>query len=272
LARIPERRMRLDRRSSDGRRAEELAAALSEDQVEILFQPQFSCVDGRLTGAEALSRWHHPQLGRIGIDSLFDNAMRGGQVSRLTRHIADRALALATTWPGSLQLSLNITAMDLADEDFAANILAAVNGTGFDPAWLKLEITEQALVSDVEVGAERLAELADAGVHIALDDFGAGFCNFGYLKRLPLDAIKLDRSMIEGITEDERDLAVLRGIVALAKALDLTVTAEGIETEAQREAVCREGCCEWQGFLGAEPMAAEEFAKLVAGTPEQSKR
>jgi len=259
LVRIPERRMRVDRRSRDGRRAEELAAALSEEQVEILFQPQFSCADGRLTGAEALSRWLHPKLGRIGIDSLFDNAMRGGQASRLTRHIADRALALAVAWPEPLQLSLNITAMDLAEEDFAANILAAVEAAGFDPARLKLEITEQALVSDVEVGAERLAKLADAGVHIALDDFGAGFCNFRYLKRLPLDAIKLDRSMIEGIADDERDLAVLRGIVALARALDLTVTAEGIETEAQRETVCREGCCEWQGFLGAEPMAADAF-------------
>ena len=214
LAKTPERRMRVDRRTTGGRRVEELSAALAGEQVEILFQPQFSCADGRLVGAEALSRWHHPLLGRIGIDSLFDSATRAGQASRLTQHIAERALAVAARWPGSLRLSLNVTAMDLAEEEFAATILAAVDSAGFDPARLKLEITEQALVSDIDIGAKRLAVLAEAGVRIALDDFGAGFCNFRYLKRLPLHAIKLDRSMIEGITNDERDLAVLRGIVA----------------------------------------------------------
>ena len=186
--------------------------------------------------------------------------MRGGQASRLTRHIADRALALAVAWPEPLQLSLNITAMDLAEEDFAANILAAVEAAGFRPgpsqAGNHRAGTCRPTSKSVPSG---LPSWRMPGCSIALDDFGAGFCNFRYLKRLPLDAIKLDRSMIEGIADDERDLAVLRGIVALAKALDLTVTAEGIETEAQRETVCREGCCEWQGFLGAEPMAADAF-------------
>jgi EAL domain-containing protein (putative c-di-GMP-specific phosphodiesterase class I) len=170
---------------------------------------------------------------------------------------------MAAKWPEPLRLSLNVTAMDLAEEDFAGTIAAALAGTGFAPRRLTLEITEQALVADLEHGAAQLEKLAAAGVRIALDDFGAGFCNFRYLKRLPLHALKLDRTMIEGVIDDERDLAVLRGILAMAKALGLAVTAEGIETAAQREAIVREGCTVWQGFLGAKPMPAEEFSKMI---------
>lgn len=266
LAPVPtRRRMIVDRRKRGGRRAEELDAAIRESQVEILFQPQFSCTDGRLVGAEALSRWHHPRLGRIGAEALFDVAERSGETARLTRHVAGRALAVASGWPGGLHLSLNVTAADLAEQDFGETITGALAEAGFAPERLTLELTEHALLRDIEEGAAQLEKLATQGVGIALDDFGAGFCNFAYLKRLPLDALKLDRSMIEGITEDARDLAVLRGIMAMAGALGLAVTAEGIETEAQRELVCREGCATWQGFLGAQPMAAADFLQLTSG-------
>lgn len=275
LAPVPDRRrMTADRRQGGGRRVEELRAALREEQVEILFQPQFACADGRLLGAEALSRWKHPRLGRIGVEALFDIENRSGEPARLTRHIADRALATAASWPEPLRLSFNVTAMDLAKEDFAENIAAAVTEANFDPHRLTLEITEQALVSEVDRSAVQLERLAGQGIRIALDDFGAGFCNFRYLKRLPLDCLKLDRSMIEDITVDERDLAVLRAIMAMARALDLSVLAEGIETEAQRAVVAREGCAAWQGFLGAEPMDAGAFAAFAgssAGRPLKRK-
>jgi EAL domain-containing protein (putative c-di-GMP-specific phosphodiesterase class I) len=257
--------MTVDRRKPGGRRAEELDAAIRESQVEILFQPQFDCAAGRIVGAEALSRWHHPRLGRIGAEALFDLAERAGETARLTRHIAGRAMAVAAGWPGDLHLSLNVTAADLAEPDFAETIGEALAGAGIDARRLTLEITEHALLRDIDESAAQLEKLAAHGVGIALDDFGAGFCNFAYLKRLPLHALKLDRTMIEGITEDERDLAVLRGIMAMAGALGLAVTAEGIESDAQRDVVSREGCAAWQGFLGAQPMAADEFARLVAG-------
>jgi EAL domain-containing protein (putative c-di-GMP-specific phosphodiesterase class I) len=266
LAPVPNRRqMTVDRRKRGGRRAEELDAAIRETQVEILFQPQFSCADGRLIGAEALSRWHHPRLGRIGAEALFDVAERSGETARLTRHVAGRAFAVAAGWPGDLRLSLNVTAADLAEADFAATIMGSLADAGFAPKRLTLEITEHALLRDIDQGAAQLEKLGAQGVGIALDDFGAGFCNFAYLKRLPIDALKLDRSMIEGIADDERDLAVLRGIMAMAKALGLAVTAEGIETEAQRAAACREGCTSWQGFLGAQPMEAADFLRQAEG-------
>src|SRR5690606_38549339 len=112
--------------------------------------------------------------------------------------------------------------------------------------------------------AGRLQALADLGVRIALDDFGAGFCNFRYLKLLPLHALKLDRSMIEGIDEDPRDLAVLRGMLAMAAALGLEVTAEGVEREEQRAVIAQEGCSSWQGFLGARPLTADRFAAFAS--------
>lgn len=256
--------MTADRRKGGGRREEELRAALGEEQVEILFQPQFACDDGRLLGAEALSRWNHPRLGRIGVESLFDIAERSGEAARLTRHIAGRALAVAADWPERLHLSLNVTATDVTAEDFAGDIASAVAEVGFAPGRLTLEITEHALVAELDRSATQLERLAGQGVRIALDDFGAGFCNFRYLKRLPLHCLKLDRSMVEGVAESERDLAVLRAIVAMATALDLAVIAEGVETKAQRDAVAREGCAAWQGFLGAEPMTASAFAELAA--------
>ena len=173
------------------------------------------------------------------------------------------ALAVASTWPGDLRLSLNITAADLATAGFPDMIAAALAESRFEPERLTLEITEQTLVAELDRSAERLRLLADLGVHVALDDFGAGFCNFSYLKRLPLHSLKLDRSMVEGI-EDARDLAVLRGILAMAQALGLEVVAEGIEHERQLAIVTREGCTSWQGFLGGAPMTAAEFAALAA--------
>ena len=259
-----ERRTRTDRLNlTEPEVAAELRAALERDEIEILFQPQFACSDGRLVGAEALAHWQHPERGRIGGEKLFAIAQRAGLVERLSHHIARSALATAGNWPVPLRLSLNVTAADVAAHDFAGTIASAVAEAGFPPEHLTLEITEQVLVADLDRTAERLCQLDDLGIRIALDDFGAGFCNFHYLKRLPIHALKLDRSMIEGIVEDQRDLEVLRGILAMARALRLDVVAEGVEREEQRAAIAREGCATWQGFLGAKPMAGADFALLV---------
>jgi EAL domain-containing protein (putative c-di-GMP-specific phosphodiesterase class I) len=265
IADTADRRALTDRRShGQDPIVRELLSALERGQIEILFQPQFAASDSRLVGAEALARWQHPGQFVIGGAMLFELAERAGLVEQLTHHIVRAALETAGNWPLPLRLSLNVTAADVAAGNFAENIAAAVAEAGFPPEHLTLEITEQVLVADLERTAERLGLLAGIGVRIALDDFGAGFCNFRYLKRLPLHAIKLDRSMIEGIVEDPRDLAVLRGILAMAGALGLEVIAEGVESEAQRDAIAREGCASWQGFLGAEPMAAGQFARLAS--------
>ncbi|MXO93004.1 EAL domain-containing protein [Erythrobacter arachoides] len=264
-AQIYERRTRHDRRRVDPHPiTHDLAEALVADEIDLMFQPQFASDSQALVGAEALVRWRHPNHGVLAGDALVGIAQSGGMARRLARHIARSALREAASWPPVLRLSLNVTAMDLADRSFAEEMLALVAQSGFPADRLTLEITEQALVADLERSAKRLATLAEAGIRIALDDFGAGFCNFRYLKTLPIDALKLDRSMIEGVAQDKRDLAILRGILAMADALGLTVIAEGVETDDQRLIAAREGCAVWQGFLGAEPMAASDFTLFAA--------
>lgn len=249
-----------------GRSARQLEAdllgALDRDEIAIVYQPQFAADDDRLVGAEALARWQHPELGQIGAGTLFAIAERADHVAQLSRHIASKALAGAANWPEPLRLSLNVTAVDLAAASFANSIAAAVVEAGFSPDRLTLEITEQSLVSDLEASAVALRRLRDIGIRIALDDFGAGFCNFRYLKLLPLQYLKLDRIMVDDVLDDPRDLAVLRGILAMAKALDLKVIAEGIENEDQRKLITHEGCDYYQGFLRAGPMSADRFREF----------
>ncbi len=250
-----------------GRRAALLEAdllqALDRGEIEVLYQPQFSCLDDRLSGAEALARWDHPQLGRIGAGGLFAIAERADHVAQLSREIQRRALEGARDWPMDLRLSLNVTPNDLIAENFAAEFAALVKDSGFAPWRLTLEVTEQVLLADVSHAARALGQLAGQGMRIALDDFGAGFCNFRYLKLLPLHYLKMDRSMIDGVAGDARDLAVLRAILAMAGALDLKVIAEGVETEAQRVLAAHEGCAFYQGFLRAQPMSAADFTALA---------
>jgi len=251
--------------SDDGDRLEtDMRAALTRGEIEVVYQPQYAAADNRIIGGEALARWRHPELGPIAPHTVFAIAAQAGLAGALSRHIMDVALAQGRAFPSQITVSLNVTAWDLAQPGFAGGVARAIERAGFPPNRLTLEITEDALVSDL-AGADRsLRCLTASGTRIALDDFGAGFCNFRYLKSLPLDSLKLDRSMVCGIVEDERDLAVLRAIVALARALRLDVVAEGIETEAQRDAVFREGCASWQGFLGSQALDAESFLALVA--------
>lgn len=242
----------------------DMLAAIDRGEIEIVFQPQYSMVEDRLVGAEALARWQHPQIGRLGANTLFTLAERTDHVAQLSRHIAERALALATDWPETLTLSLNVTPADLAAGTFPVEFLAMVGRSGFAPRRLTIEITEQVLLADLEEVTRALAPLKHAGVTIALDDFGAGYSNFRYLKLLPIDKIKLDRSMVEGIAEDERDLAVLRAITAMASALDLKVVAEGIEEQAQHRVLREEGVESWQGFLKSVPLGQDDFLALAA--------
>jgi EAL domain-containing protein (putative c-di-GMP-specific phosphodiesterase class I) len=241
----------------------DLLSALDRREIEVLFQPQFSCVTGGVVGAEALARWQHPSLGEIGARDLFAVAERAALVAPLSRHVVARALEDAATWPEGLTLSLNITPEELGDPRFAADFAALIGRSEIAPQRLMLEITEDLLLRNLPQAASALKALRGLGFRTALDDFGAGFCNFRYLRELPLDALKLDKAMVEGVPGDATALAVLRAIVGLAKALGLAVYAEGIEDEIQRAAITAEGCDYWQGFLRAQPMPSESVLALA---------
>ncbi|MDP5103140.1 MAG: EAL domain-containing protein [Erythrobacter sp.] len=241
----------------------DLLRALDRREIEVLFQPQFSCVTGAVVGAEALARWRHPTLGEIGARDLFTVAERAALVAPLSRHVVARALEDAATWPDSLSLSLNITPEELGDPRFAADFSALIGRSEIAPHRLMLEITEDLLLRNLAQAGSALKALRGLGFRTALDDFGAGFCNFRYLRELPLDALKLDKAMVEGVPGDATALAVLRAIMQLGRALGLAVYAEGIEDEIQRAAITAEGCDYWQGFLRAQPMPSESVLALA---------
>ena len=241
----------------------DLLSALDRREIEVLFQPQFECLSGALIGAEALARWRHPTLGPIGARDLFAIAERAALVAPLSRHVVARALEDAATWPEGLTLSLNITPEELGDPRFAADFAALIGRSDIAPQRLMLEITEDLLLRNLAQAASALKALRGLGFRTALDDFGAGFCNFRYLRELPLDALKLDKAMVEGVPGDATALAVLRAMLQLGKALGLAVYAEGIESEIQRAAITAEGCDYWQGFLRAQPMPSESVVALA---------
>lgn len=241
----------------------DLLRALDRREIEVLFQPQFSCRTGAVVGAEALARWQHPSLGEIGARDLFAVAERAALVAPLSRHVVARALEDAGSWPEELTLSLNITPEELGDPRFAADFAELISKSKIAPSRLMLEITEDLLLRNLEQAAAALSALRGLGFRTALDDFGAGFCNFRYLRELPLDAIKLDKIMVDGVPGDAKALAVLRAIMALAKALELDIYAEGVESDVQRAAIISEGCDYWQGFLRAQPMKSEEVLALA---------
>lgn len=241
----------------------DLLRALDRAEIEVLFQPQFSGASGAVVGAEALARWRHPTLGEIGARDLFAIAERAALVAPLSRHVVARALKDASEWPEELNLSLNITPEELGDPRFAHDFAELIGQGPIAPERLMLEITEDLLLRNLKQASEALGALRKLGFRTALDDFGAGFCNFRYLRDLPLDAIKLDKVMVEGVPRDATALAVLRAIIAVARALELDIYAEGVESEIQRAAIISEGCQYWQGFLRAQPMKSEAVLALA---------
>ena len=240
----------------------DLLRALDRTEIEVLFQPQFDSRTGAVAGAEALARWQHPTLGEIGARDLFAIAERAALVAPLSRHVVARALKEAANWPEELSLSLNITPEELGDPRFAADFAELIGKSEIAPERLMLEITEDLLLRNLKQAASALSALRKLGFRTALDDFGAGFCNFRYLRELPLDAIKLDKLMVDDVPEDAKSLAVFRAIIALSKALDLKIYAEGIESEIQRATIISEGCDYWQGFLRAQPMKGDKVVAL----------
>ena len=250
--------------------AADLHKAVERDDISVLFQPQVRIGDhpggDRITGVEALARWEHPLLGSLGADLLFAAADRTDIALALSDRIHDLALAAAAAWPGSLaalDLSINITAGDIGRADFAPALLARVAASGFAPGRLTVEITETALITDLAAAAGALQALRDAGLRVAIDDFGCGYASIAYLKALPLDRLKIDTTMIADLADLPKARAVVRGIIALADSLELGAIAEGVETRAQRDVLAAE-CCGWyQGFLCAGALDSVALARLV---------
>ena len=249
------------------RLAVDLNRAMERGEIGIVFQPQVSAASGAIVGVEALARWEHGVLGSIGAETLFAAAARADLEIGLSDHIQKLVLAQAAAWPAALaglRLALNLTAADIARPGFADLFLDRVDASGFARGRLTLEITESGLIEDLGIASSLLSVLRGAGCRIAIDDFGTGYSSLAYLKALPLDYLKIDKKLAQDITGSPRDRIVVRGVIDMARSLGLTVIAEGVETEAQLEALAKEGCQIYQGFLCSEAVPATALTVLVA--------
>jgi EAL domain-containing protein (putative c-di-GMP-specific phosphodiesterase class I) len=259
-----------DRRSSDQfqvavvqRQDRALDEAIARDLIAIHFQPQIDMATGRVAGVEALARWQ----GVATADQMFDRARRSGLLERLSRFAQRKALRTAGRWApplSGLRLSINLIAEDLARDGYEDWLLYEVARAGLTPHRITLEITETSLLADPEAAARRLSRLRDAGMQIAVDDFGTGYASMAWLTALPLDSLKIDRGLIAGLVTGRRDRIVVRAMIDLARKLDLKVVAEGVETEEQRVLLSEWGCDLYQGFLGCGPLDERQLAEFIS--------
>lgn len=253
-------------RPASARDGAQVKVALERDEVRIVYQPQYDMTTGHMVGVEALIRWDHPQWGLLGAGPLVTAARAARMDKELTQHAHRVALREAGQWPPELlelRLSLNITAADLADPDFADRVALMAAEEGVAQSRLTLELTEQTMLSDPASAAAQLAQLRAGGSSIAIDDFGTGYSSLSLLARLPIDYLKIDSGFTRTVTGDDRDRIVVRAIADLAKALGLVVVAEGVEDPAQLAQLAALDIGVWQGFLRSEAVAWQELPALV---------
>lgn len=248
----------------------DLFRALADGDIAVLFQPLARLDDGQVGAVEALVRWDHPVHGRLSAATLLETAASAELAIKLGRHIRARAIAAAAAWTGplaDLKLSLNVTAADLADPQFIDTLATDLIQARLSPHRLVVEVTEEAIINDMDAAAATLSLLRRDGVGISLDDFGAGYSSLARLARLPVDTIKLDRSFAAGLTGSERERIVVEGMIATARRLGLAVVAEGVEDDVQMAAARAAGCQWVQGFCVAPALDEAGLAEFCARRP-----
>ncbi|TXI25426.1 MAG: EAL domain-containing protein [Roseateles sp.] len=243
-----------------------LKRAIEGDALRLHYQPQLCARRGTVVGVEALLRWHDPVLGEVAPVRFIAVAEQSGLIQRLGDWVLEAACRQIAQWQAQglwLRVAINISAQQLRQPHFAARLQQTLARWQVAPQWLELEITETAAMTHREQAEELLQQLADLGVALALDDFGTGYSSLGHLRQLPISRLKMDRSFIQGITHEAADAMLARAVIGLARTLGKTVVAEGVEQEAQREFLCREGCDELQGWLFSQAVPAEEVPALL---------
>ncbi len=240
----------------------DLKAAIKDDHIVPYFQPIVQLGTGTILGHEILARWLHPDRGFIPPGEFIKIAEETGLINELTMNLLRRACCLAKRWPGAPRIGINISPNQLRDVSLPQKLLTVLSECGFAPARLFVEITEDALVSDIKTAKAILSSLKSMGIRVALDDFGIGYSSLKTLLDLPLDVLKIDQSFVRSMNESEQAFSVVKTIVQLAKDLDLEVIAEGIETEGQAVALVALGCTAGQGYYLGRPSPAFRSANI----------
>ena len=244
-----------------------LCQALERDELELYYQPKVAVASGRVTGMEALVRWRHPDQGMIPPGRFISLAEESGLIIRLGEWVLRSACQQVMAWQAEgyepLRVAVNVSGYQFRRQNFAATVAGIVAETGFDPAFLELELTESTIMRNVEATVGTLNALKEMGVHIAIDDFGIGYSSLSQLKRFPIDSLKIDRSFICNVTSSKDDLAIVVAIIAMARSLGLKIIAEGVETAEQMAVVCEQGCHEMQGYHFSRPVPAMKFIEFL---------
>jgi diguanylate cyclase (GGDEF)-like protein/PAS domain S-box-containing protein len=252
----------------------DLRIAVTKQQFELHYQPVFTAKQGNLVGFEALIRWNHPTRGRVSPLDFIPVAEELGLITQLGDWIINEACRMAATWPDGVMVSVNVSARQFVDHDLYSVVMQALLKNELAPAKLEIEITESALMESSQDIASVLQRLRDQGIGIAMDDFGTGYSSLAYLRRFHFTKVKIDRSFVTGLETETQSIAIVRAILALCKSLNIVVTAEGVETQAQADVLRLAACDYLQGYLLGKPALAGDirgyFSEFKSSKIEQS--
>jgi predicted signal transduction protein with EAL and GGDEF domain len=240
----------------------DLRKAITEQALEVYYQPCISLQSNRITGCEALLRWRHPERGVISPAEFIPIAEETGLIDELGEWVLTKACMEAVSWPEGIKLAVNVSPVQFRSGTLALKIVNALAASGLAANRLELEITEAVLIRDDEAALGILHQLRNVGVRIALDDFGTGYSSLSYLQRFPFDKIKIDRCFVNDLAEMDGS-SIVQAVVNIATARHMTTTAEGVETKWQQERLRALGCTEMQGYLFSPPKPAEEVRKIL---------
>jgi diguanylate cyclase (GGDEF)-like protein len=251
----------------------DLRMAVAQDELDVAYQPIVRCEDGYITGVEALLRWTHPDRGSVPPLSMVAVAEQSGLISEIGSWILERSCRDRAKWllehpSAEIDLAVNVSARQLMTPDFCSSVENVLATTGIDASALVLEMTENIFIEDSERAMTVLNDLKDQGIRLALDDFGTGYSSLSYLLRLPIDIVKIDKGFIAGIGHAPAGAAIVAAVTNLAHGLGLAVTAEGVETQSQRDAIIAMKCEFSQGFFYARPMSATAISGYLGGPGE----
>ena len=245
----------------------DMRKGIARDEFFLLYQPQVTHT-GEVLGAEALLRWRHPKIGLVAPGDFIDMAEQTGLILPLGAWVLRNACTQLVTWAqmpelAHLSLSVNVSARQFRQSDFVGQVQAVLERTGANPQRLKLELTESMLVEDMDDIVHKMESLRTLGVGCSLDDFGTGYSSLTYLKKLPLEQLKIDQSFVRDVLSDPNDAAIAHTIITLGKSLGFAVVAEGVETQGQREFLVAHDCHIFQGYLFSKPVPVPEFVAFV---------
>ncbi|MDQ3026285.1 MAG: EAL domain-containing protein [Pseudomonadota bacterium] len=244
-----------------------LRHALEREEFELCYQPKREIATGRITGVEALLRWRHPDLGTVAPMQFIPVAEESGLIVAIGKWVLRTACAQIVAWRAMgldpMGVAVNLTQRQFENESLLADLTAILAETGMDPRLLELEISEGLLMRDVEKAMEILSRLKQMGIRIAVDDFGAGYSSLARLRQFPLDTIKIDRSLIRDVASVAENKDVASAIIAMGRALSLTVVAQGVETKEQADFLRQNACDEFQGFYLSKPIPADQIEALL---------